>query len=253
VSFNPFSLAGKRILVTGGSSGIGREIAMTAARMGAEVIAAGRDGEKLGAAKAELAVISSLNHQIISADLTNPDELSRAVSEISNPLDGIVHSAGISRLAPFRQLSLNHLRQVLSINLEAPLVLTQKLLARNFVNKNGSILFISSIAAHIGVPGVAAYSASKAALIAGVRCLAMEVAKHKIRANCLSPAIVDTDILTATVSIKGVEGTNRLEDEYPLGFGTTADVANASVYFLSDASRWVTGTTLIMDGGLTVR
>ena len=81
----------------------------------------------------------------------------------------------------------------------------------------------------------------------------MEVAKHKIRANCLSPGIVDTAILAATVSIKGVEETRKLEDEYPLGFGTTADVANASIYFLSDASRWVTGTTLIMDGGLTIR
>ena len=250
---NPFTLEKKRILVTGASSGIGREIAIAIARMGGEVIGTGRDMVRLNATKAALAEISNLKHQTISADLTMPEELSRVVLEIEFPIDGVVHSAGISRLAPFRQLTLSHLRQVQSINLEAPLILTQKLLARNLVQRNGSLLFISSIAAHIGVPGVAAYSASKAALIAAVRCLAMEVAKHKIRANCLSPGIVDTAILAATVSIKGVEETRKLEDEYPLGFGTTADVANASIYFLSDASRWVTGTTLIMDGGLTIR
>ena len=167
--FNPFTLEKKRILVTGASSGIGREIAIAIARMGGEVIGTGRDMVRLNATKAALAEISNLKHQTISADLTMPEELSRVVLAIEFPIDGVVHSAGISRLAPFRQLTLSHLRQVQSINLEAPLILTQKLLARNLVQRNGSLLFISSIAAHIGVPGVAAYSASKAALIAAVR------------------------------------------------------------------------------------
>jgi NAD(P)-dependent dehydrogenase (short-subunit alcohol dehydrogenase family) len=249
---NPFSLENKRILVTGASSGIGRAIAKSFGEMGAEVICTARDSGRLDSLIIELNQISKLDHKKIVADLTLLDSYAAILEEIKFPLDGVVHCAGISRLAPFRQITQSHLREVYLINTEAPILLTQRLLAKKLINNGGSILFIASIAAHIGVQGVGAYSASKAALIAAMRCLASEVAKHKIRANCLSPAIIDTPILDATRIIKGVEETNKLEKDYPLGFGKTEDVANAAIYFLSDASRWVTGTSLILDGGLTI-
>ena len=129
-------------------------------------------------------------------------------------------------------------------------MLTQRLLYKNSIAPGGSIVFISSIAAHIGVPGVGIYSGTKAALIAMMRCLAMEVVKRKIRANCLSPALVESPLLDATEALVG-----SLDDErrnYPLGFGKPEDVANAAVFLLSEASRWITGTTIVMDGGLTV-
>ena len=231
--FNPFSLDGKRVLVTGATSGLGRAIAISCARIGAEVIGVGRDAQRLSDTEQALAAASSRPHRMLRG-----------------PIDGVVHSAGISRLAPVRMMTADHLREVQSINVEAPTLLTQALLRRNGIAAGGSIVFLASIAAHIGVAGVGAYSASKAALIALTRCLAMEVVKRRIRANCLSPALVETPLLDATAEVVG-----SLEEErkhYPLGFGKPDDVANAAIFLLSDASRWITGTTLVMDGGLTI-
>ena len=173
-------------------------------------------------------------------------------ASVEAPLHGVVHAAGVSRLAPFRQMTLAHLREVQTINVEAPLLLTQAILRRGLVAPGGSILFISSIAAHIGVAGVGAYSASKAALIAAMRCLATEVVKRKIRANCLSPSLVVTPLFELAMQTAGADSMARQEANHPLGFGHPDDVANASIFFLSDASRWITGTTLVMDGGLTI-
>ena len=249
---NPFSLEGKRVLVTGASSGIGQAIALAVASMGAEVLAMGRDAARLEATLAALREISPAPHAICQADLTRPEGVAAAAAAVTAPFDGVVHAAGISRLSPFRQMTVGHLREVQSINVEGPLLLMQGILRRNMVAAGGSILFISSIAAHIGVPGVGAYSASKAALIAATRCLAMEVAKRKIRANCLSPSLVVTPLFALAMQTAGEDSMARQEANHPLGFGRPEDVAHAAVYFLSDASRWVTGTTLVMDGGLTV-
>jgi NAD(P)-dependent dehydrogenase (short-subunit alcohol dehydrogenase family) len=249
-TFNPFSLSGKRILVTGASSGLGYAIAISCAKMGAEVIGVGRDSTRLANALNALQEISTLPHMVISADLTQAGDRETLLSKITSPINGVVHSAGISRLSPVRMITQEHLREVQSINVEAPTLLTQALLKKNLIAAEGSIVFIASIAAHIGVAGVAAYSGSKAALLAITRCLAIEVIKRRIRANCLSPALVETPLLEATASITG-----NIEEErknYPLGFGKPDDVANAAIFLLSDASRWITGTTIIMDGGLTI-
>lgn len=249
--FNPFSLANKRILVTGSTSGLGKTISLTCARMGAEVICTGRDAERLAQTLAELQAISPRAHQAVQADLTEPSGREALVAAVgSAALNGVVHSAGISRLSPVRMITEQHLREVQSINVDAPMLLTQALLKRNLIAADGSMVFVASIAAHIGVPGVAAYSGTKAALLAMVRCLAMEVVKRRIRANCLSPALVETPLLDATAALVGSMEQER--NNYPLGFGKPEDVANAAVFMLSDASRWVTGTTLVMDGGLTI-
>lgn len=219
--------------------------------MGAEVICTGRDAERLAQTLAELQAISPRAHQAVQADLTEPSGREALVAAVgSAALNGVVHSAGISRLSPVRMITEQHLREVQSINVDAPMLLTQALLKRNLIAADGSMVFVASIAAHIGVPGVAAYSGTKAALLAMVRCLAMEVVKRRIRANCLSPALVETPLLDATAALVGSMEQER--NNYPLGFGKPEDVANAAVFMLSDASRWVTGTTLVMDGGLTI-
>ena len=244
--FNPFSLEGRRILVTGASSGIGRQIAIHCAKMGAQVVASGRAMDRL---KAVIAELPGTGHSHVAADLTAENDIARRVSD-AGVVSGVVHCAGISRLAPIKMTSVKHLREVEAINFEAPVMLTQRLLYKNSIAPGGSIVFISSIAAHIGVPGVGIYSGTKAALIAMMRCLAMEVVKRKIRANCLSPALVESPLLDATEALVG-----SLDDErrnYPLGFGKPEDVANAVVFLLSEASRWITGTTIVMDGGLTI-
>ncbi|PPC81873.1 MAG: 3-oxoacyl-ACP reductase [Methylotenera sp.] len=248
--FNPFSLSGKRILVTGASSGLGYATAVSCAKMGAEVIGVGRDTERLANTLKALQEISALPHTVVSADLTLASDRDMLLSKITSPLNGVVHSAGISRLSPVRMITQAHLQEVQTINVEAPTLLTQALLKKNLIAANGSIIFIASIAAHIGVAGVAAYSGSKAALLAITRCLAVEVVKRGIRANCLSPALVETPLLEATANITGTIEAER--NNYPLGFGKPDDVANAAIFMLSDASRWITGTTIVMDGGLTI-
>ena len=247
---NPFILNDRRILVTGATSGLGKAIALCCANMGAEVIGVGRDKERLQSTQQDLNAISAKPHRIVQADLTNSLDRDNLVALLGGPIDGLVHSAGISRLSPVRMMTEQHLREVQAINVDASMLLTQALLKRNLVAADGSIVFIASIAAHIGVPGVAAYSGTKAALIAMMRCLAMEVVKRRIRANCLSPALVETPLLDATAALLGSLDEER--KNYPLGFGKPDDVAHAAVFLLSAASRWITGTTIIMDGGLTI-
>ncbi|MFO1283640.1 MAG: SDR family oxidoreductase [Burkholderiales bacterium] len=246
MSEDPFSLAGRRVLVTGASSGLGRAIAIACSRRGAVVIASGRDEPRLAQTRSELA---GDGHSTIAADLVDAAGRDRVVAACGS-VDGVVQCAGVSRLAPMRLVTAQHLSDVWKINYEAPMLLTQRLLAKNQVGANGSILFLSSIAAFIGVAGVGVYSGTKAALIATMRCLAMEVVKRGIRVNCLAPALVETPLLAATETV--VASMDEQRAAYPLGFGRPDDVANAAVFFLSGASRWITGTTLVMDGGLTI-
>lgn len=241
-----FSLEGKTVLVTGASSGIGRQIALSVAQAGAAVIASGRDEARLAALLAEL---DNPSHRVVRADLSN-DEAIKGLAEQAGKIDGVVHSAGVSALAPVRLATRSHVQSQLDLNYTGPLLLTQQLLLRNALTPGGSIVFISSISAHIGVQGVAAYGASKAALEGMARVLALEVAKKKIRVNCLAPGLVETPMLAAARSTTG--GLEETLAKYPLGVGLPEDVANAVIYFLSVASRWVTGTTLVLDGGHTI-
>jgi len=249
---NPFSLQGRSVLVTGASSGIGRQIAISCARMGATVIGIGRDEGRMRETQ-QMLDETGTGHRLVRAELTEASGRDALVASLEGlPLHGLVHAAGISRLSPVRMFTEKHLREVQAINVEGPMLLTQVLLKRNLLRDGCSMVFISSIAAHIGVPGVGAYSGTKAALLAMVRCLAMEVAKRGMRANCLSPALVKTPLLEATATMVGATAMQEEQNNYPLGFGEPDDIANAAIFLLSGASRWITGTTIIMDGGLTI-
>lgn len=236
---NPFSLAGKTVLVTGASSGLGRQIAISCSRMGARLIVSGRDTDRLAATYAEL---EGAGHLQVRADLTSAADI-HALVEAAKAVDGVVHSAGVQRHMPIRLLSEQVLRAVMDTNFIAPVMLTQRLLYRNALSAGGSIVFLSSSAAHTGTPGIGPYAASKAALHGLMRCLALEQAKRRVRVNCILPSAVETPMWDR----------DQLEAQrarHPLGLGTPDDVANATIYLLSDASRWVTGSDLVMDGGV---
>ena len=243
---NPFSLGGKTILVTGASSGIGRQIALSCALAGARIVASGRNEDRLAALVADLA---GTGHRYVTGELNDDASVKAMVVDVG-AVDGAVHSSGISMLAPVRLASRSHIESQMGVNFVGPMLLTQQLLLSNAIASGGSIVFISSISAHIGVRGVSAYSASKAALEAMARSLAIEVAKKQIRVNCLAPGFVETPMLAAARTTTG--GLDATIAQYPLGVGQPEDVANASIFLLSSASRWITGTTLVLDGGHTV-
>jgi NAD(P)-dependent dehydrogenase (short-subunit alcohol dehydrogenase family) len=248
---SPFSLHDTRILVTGATSGIGQATALLCASMGATVVGAGRNPERLAHLHTQLeaAAAAESPHQVIQADLTDATQREALIAQLPGPLHGVVHSAGVSRLSPLRQVQEAQLLELQQINVNAPMLLTRSLLTRNLVARNGSIVFLASIAAHVAVPGVSVYSGTKAALLAMSRCLALEVVKHGIRVNCLSPALVETPMLDPIAKIAG--GLDAERSKYPLGLGKPDDVANAAVFLLSNASRWITGTTIVMGGGST--
>ena len=245
-ALNPFSLSGKRILVTGASSGIGRQISIACSQMGAQLIISGRNPERLASTFSKL---DSRGHLQVIADLDKQEDIDRLVAEIGT-IDGVAHAAGIARLAPFRMMNRAHLDEIFASNVYAPLLLTRELLAKKRIAANGSILFISAIGSHVGPLATAAYSASKAALLGAMRSLGLEVARQGIRANCIAPGYVRTPMLEGLN-----QGGGSIDDHAkltPLGLGEPQDVACAAVFYLSDASRWITRNYFIVDGGLTV-
>ena len=189
--FNPFSLEGKTILITGASSGIGRGIAVTCSKMGATVILTGRSQMKLGVS---LALLNEGAHKILAADLTNGESVSRMVNELP-ALDGMVHCAGIGQRVLCKMATEHDVDSVMDINYKGPVLLQTELLKQKKINKGASIVFVASIATWSPSVGNAFYSASKGAIVSYANCLALELAPRKIRVNCISPAMVWTDLI----------------------------------------------------------
>jgi len=247
MTVSPFSVAGKRVIVTGASSGLGRATAIALATHGATVVACGRDRERLQATRGEM---PGEGHASALGDLTQDDVMDATV-EVAGKVDGVVHCAGISVPTPLRLAKREFVEAVMRTNYVVPMMLTQRLLAKGRVNKGGSIVFLASSAAYRGVAGTAIYGASKGALVAAVRSVALETAKHGIRVNCLAPDLVETPLIETSGTLQGTgEWLDMQRKLHPLGLGKPDDVANAAIFFLSDASRWITGTSLLMDGGI---
>lgn len=242
--FNPFSLDGKTLLVTGASSGIGRGIAITCSKMGATVVISGRNTSKLNETLSQLEGGRNL---MVVCDLTDSQSLSSLVGALPK-LDGVVHCAGIGQRIPCKLLSEGLVDEVMDANCKAPIMLQSELLKQNKLNKGGSIVFIASMAIWSPSIGNSVYSASKGAIVSFANCLAVELAPRKIRVNCISPAMVWTDLL----SKDGLDEEQLKADEsnYPLKrYGTPEDIANLAVYMLSDASTWMTGSNVKISGG----
>ena len=243
---NPFSLSGKTILVTGASSGIGRGIAIACAGMGAQLILTGRNITRL---QETLSTLEGEGHSYIAADLTNAQERTALVEQLP-ALHGVVHCAGVGSRVPCKMLTQEDIDHVLKPNTEAPILLQAELLAEKKIQKESSVVFIASAAATMPSMGNAVYSASKAAIIAYAKCLALELAPRKIRVNCISPTMVWTDLTLVGATEDQLSEAEKL---YPLKrYGQPEDIAYLAVYMLSDACTWMTGSNVDITGGTQV-
>lgn len=252
VNYNPFSIEGKTILVTGASSGIGKQTAIECAKMGANVIITARNEERLKATMLSLSTENGQKHQMVIADLSGQDGVNFLVEQLP-VLDGVSLNAGIVKTLPIKFINSEDLGQVLNTNMIGPVLLTQRLLKKKKIGRGSSVVFTSSIGGvMISTVGNTMYGISKGGLNAFMKGFALEMASKGIRSNSVNPGFVDTNILSAGVITE--EDLKKNMSHYPLGrFGKPEDIAHAIIYLLSDASSWVTGHTLVVDGGVILK
>lgn len=250
IVYNPFTLENKVILVTGASSGIGRSIAIECSKMGAKVVLTARNKERL---EETLGLMENpQKHSIVLADLSVEFDIDHLVDSIDVSLNGIVHCAGFVILKPIKFISEKDIDSIMEVNFKAPALLSQKILHKKVIRKGASIVFISSISGvWVTTMANSLYSSSKGAINGLVKGMALELASKSIRVNSVNPGMIDTEI------VKNGEVTKEqlAEDakRYPLGrYGRPEEVAHAVTYLLSDASSWVTGSHLLIDGGYTL-
>jgi NAD(P)-dependent dehydrogenase (short-subunit alcohol dehydrogenase family) len=246
---NPFSLVGKTILITGASSGIGRATAVSCSQMGAVIILTGRNETRLSET---YSMLEGHDHQQICADLTIQDEMDKLI-ELLPKLDGIVSVAGTAKPLVLQQTDSEDVNEIMQINTFVPIHLTRLVLQHKKLNKGASLIYISSINGNNCTSiGSSIYAASKSALTGFMKGVALELAPRGIRANCINPGMIDTDLLKS-----GSIGQDELEKDrlkYPLKrYGKPEEVAYAAVYLLSDATQWITGSSLLIDGGYTLQ
>lgn len=248
--YNPFSLEGKTILVTGASSGIGRVTAIECAKLGATLILTGRNVQNLHETLQTLE--GEKGHQVIAADLSNEDECGELVASLPM-LDGFVCNAGIGKMIPIQFYSSDVLEEVFGVNVFAPMLLVKLLVRKKKMKNPSSVVFTASISAYGNVsPANGIYGASKSALSTYMKYAALELAGKGIRCNAVHPGRIQTPLIEN--KLLTAEDVARDVDVYPLKrYGKPEEVAHAIIYLLSDASSWITGTNLVIDGGRSLK
>lgn len=251
--FNPFSLNGKKIMITGASSGIGRQCAIDCSKMGATVVLIGRDESRL---QETLSQMEGDGHLVCSVDLNQLENIKPLVQNVVSklgPLDGFIHSAGVEKTLPIKSLKPSDYEDIFRVNTLSAFEFVRYLSGSKNFNQGGSIVLISSITSIIGRVGVSAYAASKGAIVSAVKTMALELAKRSVRINAVSPGTVLTPLMHSYLGQIPEEERQKRVEGFPLGLGEPSDVANACIYLLSDAARWVTGQNIIVDGGYTIK
>lgn len=242
-----FNLQNKNIFITGASSGIGKDLSIKLDQLGCNVFITGRNEERLNETKNILFDQSKRVPNSYVCDLTQINEI-EILSNTIPILDGVVFCAGIVEYTPVKFLNEEKINKIFSINFTSQVILTQQLLKNKKIKSGSSIVYISSISSKIGVPGTSIYSASKSAINAFMKVTASELSNKKIRVNSICPGSIKTPMVE-----KAFELNSNLSGDYPLGLGETSDVLGACIFLLSDAGRWITGTEIILDGGLTIK
>lgn len=244
-----FYLNDKTILVTGASSGIGRQTAINIAKLGGTLIITGRNETAL---KETFSLLEGEGHIMLTADLTDEKQI-ETISSKTPKLNGIVLNAGVSAPFPIKYLTNKKIEQTFSINFNATVLLMATLLRKKAIKNEASIVFVSSISANFPSKGGAMYGSSKAAIENFSKVLALELSHQKIRSNCVAPGMVKTKIYDNVENVISKEAMDKHIAQYPLGVGFPEDVANSIIFLLSPASRWITGSSIIIDGGYALK
>lgn len=245
--YNPYSLEGKTILITGASSGIGRRTAIECSKMGATLVISGRNQERLNETMASL---EGEGHLTFAGDLTE-DSAMEALMEQLPPLNGVFFCAGVTDTTPAKFIDEDKIERVFSINIKSPMLLTKWLVKKKKIQAGASLVYMSSYGAEVVTPGLGIYAASKGAVNSFMRTIATELSARKVRSNSIMAMMVQTELMD-TLGSFSKEDFEKDEAKYPLGYGKPEDVAFAAIYLLSDASKWITGSIIKMDGGSTL-
>ena len=246
--YNPFSLEGKTILITGASSGIGAQCAIDCSKMGAKVVLLARNEEHLQN------IIKNCNGTYYSFDLNNLNGIKELVPQIvkeNGPLDGFIHAAGIEKTLPIKNLKATDYESINRVNVLSAYEILKYITNKKYKRDTLRIVLIASITSVIGRIGTLAYSSSKGALVSGVKTLAAELAPKNININCVSPGTILTPLMQEFMASLTEEEREKRIQGFPLGLGKPEDISQACIFLLSDAARWITGQNIIVDGGYT--
>jgi NAD(P)-dependent dehydrogenase (short-subunit alcohol dehydrogenase family) len=244
---NPFTLQDKKVLVTGASSGIGVSIAVESSKNGAVVILSGRNHDRLSSTMNQL---YGQGHTMLVSDLNKTEDIDM-LTETIPVLDGIVFCAGIVKTVPVKNITDQAIYDIFQTNIISSIQIIKRILKQKKLNRGASVVFISSVASHRAVLGNSLYSATKGAVNSFSRVLALELAPQQIRVNSIQPGFIRSALLeNSAITEEQINENARL---YPLGIGKPEDISKACVYLLSDASEWVTGSIITIDGGVTLK
>lgn len=251
---NPLSIKGKTIVITGGASGIGRQCAIDFSNAGANLVLLDINEEQLKVTKK--LCNSSVSCRDYRCDLTNSDDLEPLVKKIvteNGLINGMVHCAGVEKTLPFNKLTDNDYNRIYSVNVVGAMNLLKYLSKKGFRADNAKYVLIASITALVGRPGVAAYAASKGAIVSVVKTMALELATKGVTINCISPGTILTPLMQNMLESLTEEQQAERKAGFPLGLGQPSDIANTAMFLLSDGARWITGQNIVVDGGYTSR
>lgn len=251
--FNPMSLDGKNVVITGASSGIGKETAIYFSRLGARITLVARNTERL---EAVAALLEGDGHHIAPFDLLDCDAIPtwlKTLAKTHGPYHGLVHSAGIYFALPVRAASVEKFDSLMRINLTSAFALAKGMRQKRVSEKGCSLVFLSSVMGLVGQKGLSAYCSSKGGLISLAQSLALELAQEGLRVNCIAPGQVATEMVERLEEQIPEEQFREIEALHPLGMGKPQDVAAAAAFLVADTGRWITGSCLVVDGGYTAQ